>query len=93
MKLKPCPKCGGEVKLYSVCKMDINYNCFAKCQKCKEKYILPYIDFKLSGVTIHKDSIKEAEKAWNNRKEECSCSKFGESTNSGMKCSNCGREL
>lgn len=25
--------------------------------------------------------------------EECSCSKFGESSGSGMKCSNCGREL
>ena len=39
--------------------------------------------------------IKQLEltKTYMGYKEECSCHKFGKSSNSGMKCSNCGREL
>ena len=72
-KLKPCPKCGGEIKLYSVCKMDINYNCFARCHECKAEYILPDIKFELSGVKINKKSIREAEIAWNNKVNDDYC--------------------
>ena len=69
MKVKPCPKCGSEIKLHIVYNIDIDYNCFARCQKCKEKYILPYINLKLSGVVIHKDSIKKIKKTWNTNQQ------------------------
>lgn len=39
------------------------------------------------------DSIIKALLKLKKEKEQCSCYKFGKSSNSGMKCSNCGREL
>ncbi len=35
----------------------------------------------------------ELTKTYMGHKEECSCHRFGESIDSGLKCSNCGREL
>ena len=35
----------------------------------------------------------ELTKSYMKHKEECSCHRFGKSLDSGMKCSNCGREL
>ncbi len=45
-ELKPCPSCGGSIKLYSSCNPDIPYSAFARCQKCKKEYPLPNVKLK-----------------------------------------------
>ena len=52
----------------------------------------------ISFIDLLKDCDKEGVNIENflryaKEQEECSCYRLGESTNSGMRCSNCGREL
>ncbi len=72
--LEPCPKCKGEITLYSCVSMKANFNCFALCQKCKTEYPMPEAKLKAHGARIYPASIKKAERLWNERaKEESSC--------------------
>ncbi len=66
-ELRLCPKCGGEIVLYSCCRIDVNYNCFAKCQKCKKEYPMPEAELKTYGARIYSASIRKAERLWNLR--------------------------
>lgn len=66
--LKPCPKCGGKISLYSTTDPNRSYNCFAKCKSCKEEYPMPEANLKTySGVKIYPQSIKKAIRLWNER--------------------------
>ncbi len=70
IELKPCPECGGQIKLYSVCKPNIPYSACAKCQnkKCRKEYPLPNVKLKTwksNPIRISKTMIKQAEKEWN----------------------------
>lgn len=67
---EPCPKCGGEIQLYSCWHYEAGYNCFARCQECNVKYPMPEINLKVGGVKIRKFSTREAEKAWNIKSRE-----------------------
>lgn len=72
--LEPCPKCKGEIDLYSCTSLDKPYNCFARCKKCKTEYPMPEAKLKAHGARIHPSSIKKAERLWNERaKGESSC--------------------
>ena len=53
----------------------------------QEKY-----NYKPYFYTISDEEIIEVEKV-SGKIERCACSKYGKSLNSGIKCSNCGREL
>lgn len=67
-KLKPCPKCGGEIKLYSDLDPNDPYVAFAKCTKCKKEYPLPTVKLKTwksNPARISAEMIHDAEKAWN----------------------------
>lgn len=68
VKLKPCPKCGGNIELYSVFNPGISYSAFARCQKCKNEYPLPKVKLKTwksNPIRISKIMISQAEKEWN----------------------------
>lgn len=72
LPLNPCPRCDGEVKLYSHVSLQDNYNCFAKCMRCKAEFPMPEVWLKpLRGgsVKIHPMSIKKAMRCWNRRTE------------------------
>lgn len=67
--LRPCPKCGGKIRLYSRTNQEVTYNCFARCQLCKEEYPLPEARLKVyNGVHIYPQSIKKAIRIWNEKK-------------------------
>lgn len=67
--LRPCPKCGGTIRLYSTADPDRTkdgYNCFAKCKTCKEEYPMPEAKLKVyRGNRIYTQSIKKAIRIWN----------------------------
>ncbi len=62
-ELKPCPKCNGEIKLYS----RFGVGAVAVCQKCKEEFVVCGIaDLKIyNGCRIRKSTIGKIEKMWN----------------------------
>lgn len=67
-ELKPCPECGGEIKLYSCSNKP--YSATAKCQKCRKEYPLPTVKLKVwksNPIRISKSMIRDAERAWNRR--------------------------
>lgn len=69
-ELKPCPSCGGSIKLYSSCNLDRPYFAFARCQKCKKEYPLPNVKLKTwksNPIRISKVMIRQAENEWNRR--------------------------
>lgn len=55
--------------------------------KWQEKY-----NYKPTFYSIISEEMIEIKKEIGNKKQ-CTCSKYGKSLNSGIKCSNCGREL
>lgn len=66
IELKPCPKCGGTVKLYSKIDPEDNCDCYAKCLLCKAEY--PFkVHFKLKpkSAKIYPQSIEKAKRIWN----------------------------
>lgn len=64
--LRPCPKCGGKIRLYSTVQPDKDYNCFAKCVSCKMEYPLRKARLKTyGGAKIYPQSIKKAIRIWN----------------------------
>ena len=64
--LRPCPKCGGKIRLYSTLQPGKNYNCLAKCMSCKEEYPMPKAWLKTYGASkIYPQSIKKAIRIWN----------------------------
>ena len=65
--LEPCPKCKGEITLYSYLSLKSSYNCYALCQKCKAVYRMPEAKLKSHGARIYPASIKKAERLWNER--------------------------
>lgn len=66
-KLKPCPFCGGEIKLYSHCGNDY-FGCLAKCQDCDAEYKLKTkLVFLKNSVKISKTVFAKATKEWNRR--------------------------
>lgn len=70
IELKPCPACGGQIKLYSVCNPDIPYSVCAKCQntKCRKEYPLPKAKLKTwksNPIRISKSMIEQSVKEWN----------------------------
>ena len=74
--LEPCPKCGGEIILHSNVSLHDNYNCYARCQKCKTEFPMPGANLRGRGVRIYPSSIKKAERLWNERAKkegESSC--------------------
>lgn len=70
MALNPCPRCAGEIKLYSRTRMDADHNCFARCEKCGAEYPMPEAQLVANGVRIYPSSIKKAERCWNRRSEK-----------------------
>lgn len=77
-QLKPCPSCGGDIKLYSNLNPNDNFFAFARCTYCKKEYPLPTV--KLSTwdskrIGISKKMINDAVKAWNRRAYEHNSSK------------------
>ena len=70
IKLKPCPKCRGEIKLYSDMDPNDPYFAFARCAKCRKEYPLPNVKLKTwksNPIRILAKMIHDAEEAWNNR--------------------------
>ncbi len=67
-ELKPCPKCNGEIKLYS----RVGVGAVAKCQQCKEEFVVcGMADLKLyNGCRIRKSTIGKIEKMWNKQATE-----------------------
>lgn len=65
--LRPCPECGGKIKLYSSVNPEHpEYNCFAKCQSCKKEYPMPKARLKTyQAIKIYPQSIKKAIRIWN----------------------------
>ena len=51
-----------------------------------EKWMAKYLDVPVENV--EEITLEEFES-----EEQCACSKYGKSLHSGIKCSNCGREL
>jgi hypothetical protein len=66
--LKPCPKCRGEIDLYSSCHYTDDGNCFARCKSCKTEFTVP-TELKANGVKIYPASIKKAYRIWNENSE------------------------
>lgn len=65
-ELKPCPKCGGEIK--TMCGTVRNPQIYARCESCREEYDLPKVKLKTwksNPIRISKTSIREAAEAWN----------------------------
>lgn len=62
-ELKPCPSCGGEIKIYT----NINRGAFARCYKCKKEFnicgmqSIPLYD----GIKFRKSTVKKIQKMWN----------------------------
>lgn len=72
-RLKPCPKCGAKVKLYSHINPHDNFCVLARCTNCKEEYPIPNVKirtWKSNPTRISKRTIQEAEEAWNRRVAE-----------------------
>ena len=67
--LKPCPKCKGEIELYSSCYLTNESNCFARCKSCKSEFVVP-TELKAKGVKIYPASIKKAHRIWNESSEQ-----------------------
>lgn len=67
--LKPCPKCQGEIELYSSCNYTNGINCFARCKLCKAEFVVP-TELKANGVKIYPASIKKAHRIWNKNNEQ-----------------------
>jgi len=65
--LENCPCCGGNIVLYSRCRMDTDHNCFARCDSCKNEYPMPEAKLATYGVRIYPSSIKKAERCWNRK--------------------------
>ena len=66
--LKPCPKCKGEITLYSSCYITNGSNCFARCESCKSEFAIP-TELKVKGVKIYPASMKKARRLWNEKNE------------------------
>lgn len=67
-KLKPCPSCGGQIKLYSDVNLNDNFFALARCIICKKEYPLPAVklrNWKSNPIRISKRMIHEAAEAWN----------------------------
>lgn len=64
-ELKPCPKCKGQIKLYS----RFGVGAVAVCQNCKEEFVICGVEeLKIySGCKIRKSTIRKVEKMWNRR--------------------------
>lgn len=72
-KLKPCPHCGGDIKLYSDLNPNDKFVAFARCTSCKKDYPLPTVKlstWKSNPIRISKKMINDAVKAWNRRTYE-----------------------
>ena len=73
IKLKPYPKCGGGIVLYSDMNPEHPYFAVAICKKCRERFPLPAVKvqvWKSNPLRISKKMIHDAEKAWNKRTGE-----------------------
>lgn len=68
-KLKPCPKCGGEIKLYSHVSLELGFNCFARCKSCKTEFTVP-VELKTKGAKIYPASIKKSYRIWNENSKQ-----------------------
>ncbi len=69
VKLKPCPDCNGEIKIYT----NISRGAFSKCQKCKKEVDICGMD-KIPlyrGVRIRKSTIAKIKRMWNRMAERC----------------------
>ncbi len=62
-ELLPCPKCKGEIKLYS----SFGVGAVAVCQQCKEEFIVCGMeDLKVyNGFKIRQSTVRKIEKMWN----------------------------
>lgn len=65
VRLKPCPKCKGKIKLYS----RFAVGAVAVCQSCKKEFVVCNVEqLKLyKGTRIRKSTIRKVEKMWNMR--------------------------
>jgi transcription elongation factor Elf1 len=68
-ELKPCPKCKGEIQLFSCGYFTGDSNCFARCKSCKKEFVVP-TELKANGVKIYPASIKKAYRIWNENSEK-----------------------
>ena len=64
-ELKPCPKCNGEIRLYS----RFGVGAVAVCKNCKEEFVICGVEeLKIyNGCKIRKSTIRKVEKMWNRR--------------------------
>ena len=62
-ELLPCPKCNGEIKLYS----RFGVGTFAVCQKCKEEFVVCGVEeLKIyNGCRIRSSTVRKIKKMWN----------------------------
>ncbi len=67
VKLKPCPDCNGEIKIY----LDLYRGAFSECQKCgNEVDICGWDKIPLyCGVKIRKSTADKIRRMWNRRAE------------------------
>jgi RecJ-like exonuclease len=65
----PCPKCKGEIELYSSCNIVDGSNCFARCKSCETEFVVP-VELKARGAKIYPASIKKAYRIWNENSEQ-----------------------
>ena len=63
-ELKPCPKCGGEITIYT----GIFRGAFAKCKNCKSEFDICGMD-KIptinGGVKIRQCTVDKIKRMWN----------------------------
>lgn len=62
-QLKPCPKCGSQVKLIT----NIDRGVFARCEHCKSEFDVCGMDKVplYGGVKIRKSTIRKIKRIWN----------------------------
>lgn len=76
--LENCPSCGGRIILYSCCRIEVPYNCFARCEECRTEYPMPEAWLVTYGVRIYPSSIKKAERCWNRKAVALRAAQAGE---------------
>ena len=74
-ELKPCPSCGGEIRIF----LHIYRGAVAKCQACKKEYGICGTDKipTYNGIQIRKCTVDKIRRLWNRR---VGCEPAGEYT-------------
>lgn len=64
--IAPCPSCGGNIKLISVCSPG-SPDCAAICKACRSRFPFAANLKTYRGARIYASSIRKAVRLWNNK--------------------------